>query len=76
MSTPKMGTIVHFYTETVSDQHNGQLNGPYPAIVTQAFGDKGMVNLKILPGFGPVRDEGSVSPKSESNLSRYWEPVA
>jgi hypothetical protein len=74
LQKPAVGQIVHFYTHNVLSQHNGQGEGPYPAIVTQVFGDDGMANLKVMPGFGPVRDEGSVSPKGVAE-GRWWEPM-
>jgi hypothetical protein len=37
-------------------------------------GDDGTANLKVLPGFGPVRDEGSVKPAPEGkHEGRWWE---
>jgi hypothetical protein len=75
LEKPTVGQIVHFYTRDGASQHNGQGAGPYPAIVTQVFGDDGMANLKVLPGFAPVRDEGLVQPKGKSD-TRWWEPRA
>lgn len=67
---PSVGRIVHFYSAHIANGgHNGQGLGPYPAIVTQATAD--LVNLKVLPPFAPVFDEGSVTRKDQ-NPERYW----
>lgn len=78
------GRIVHFYDtglaqliDKASPQTgevialNGQGAGPYPAIVVQTF-DGPYVNLKVM-AWGGDWSEGSVSEKSETNTSRYWE---
>jgi hypothetical protein len=58
-----IGSAVHFYTKDTAKQFNGNGEGPYPAIVTQTFGSDEMANLKVIPGFGPIRDEGSIHIK-------------
>lgn len=70
-----IGRIVHFYTADPAKQFNANGAGPYPAIVTQTFGSDEMANLKILPGFGPVRDEGSIHIKEGLPVPGmdYWE---
>lgn len=81
---PTVGRIVHFYSTAIANKNptapgyglNGQGAGPYPAIVTQVFGEP-YVNLKVL-GWGEAAwDEGSVSPKApvaegREEQSRYW----
>jgi hypothetical protein len=77
---PTVGRIVHFYNTSlaapVGHSHtginlNGQGAGPYPALVIQDFPGP-YVNLLVHAWGGDWR-EGSVSEKSETNASRYWE---
>lgn len=80
---PTVGRIVHFYTKSKTQHHNGQGEGPYPAIVIQVFnqGPTGnpnydtMANLKVLH-WGGTYDEGSVCEKSQAEANgdknRWW----
>lgn len=75
---PTIGRIVHFYNQSLSDQRefnginlNGSGAGPYPAMVIQDFSGP-YVNL-IVHAYGGDWREGSVSEKSDTNNSRYWE---
>jgi hypothetical protein len=76
---PGVGRIVHFYNAALANERkhssgvelNGVGAGPYPAMVIQSF-DGPYVNL-IVHGWGGDWREGSVSEKSETNSSRYWE---
>jgi hypothetical protein len=74
---PSIGRIVHYYTNDSSQWFNGAGSGPYPAIITQVFNPdlaNESCNLKILPPFGPVIDQGSVLYK-ENGYGRinYWD---
>lgn len=65
---PQMGDIVLF---TGAEAHNGAKT--YPAIVAQVF-DGPYINLKVLPPFAQIRDEGSVSHRDTPDAppDRYW----
>jgi hypothetical protein len=76
---PSIGRIIHFYNTSLANQGdyngvnlNGTGAGPYPAMVIQDFTSGPYVNL-IVHAYGGDWREGSVSEKSETNASRYWE---
>jgi hypothetical protein len=78
MPKATVGRIVHFYNHSLADTHefngnnlNGSGAGPYAAMVIQGF-DGPYVNL-LVHAYGGQWVEGSVSEKSETNNSRYWE---
>jgi len=66
---PKAGDIVLFTGPQVFNGTN-----TYPAIVTQVFEGAKYANLKVLPPFVDIFDEGSVSHHSEmyEGAGRYW----
>lgn len=65
---PRVGAVVIF---TGTALHNGTRS--YPAIVTQVF-DGPYINLKVLPPFAEIRDEGSVPHQSHESAAggRFW----
>lgn len=77
---PNVGDMVHFYTTEPTRHSNGQKEGPYAALVLQAWNGP-YVNLFVIPPFGEPYHEGSVSHRDDmfklvkgTNLpARWWE---
>lgn len=80
MNRAHVGDIVNFYNKGLLDADrrddvalNGQGAGPYPALVIQTF-DGPYANLKVF-AWGGEWTEGSVSPRGEGSLDRFWAPT-
>lgn len=77
---PQVGDTIHFYTTDPVRAANGQKQGPYAAMVLQAWNGP-YVNILVFPPFGETYHEGSVAHRNDAFRSvkgtelpaRWWE---